>query len=422
MRKRTRSTALIPKTITVLSVCLFLFAGLCTATGAVDRETGAADRETGAARDDERGASSCLTCKGKGAAPCDRHKKAAFERERETLRCTETATCPMCHGTFLMKCPRCKNAPSAKVKKAWEENQAWLGTMGEIDSFLRKKKGRVVHGESEHFIVTIDVRKLPVGRKGVSTHSGMHLFLERLEKLFSDVSDDLGAEESDFLAKTHVMIWERERDLVNTASKYCHQKSNTKSFLIGAEPVFTIYYNKGYLHEEFELHQAVVHNVVHCLLSNVWDGMWPGNIKGGWLDAGYAHHYELRYFGHLGGVRHYCYREGDTQAKFKFGKWEPSILLLVQRKETLSFIEIASKNTDNLTPMEHMHSWSYVDFILAEHPEKFGSVARLVKQRKPIGEIMKEGMGMSPFAFEEKWQKYVKSTYQLKPKKRKKRN
>jgi len=360
---------------------------------------------------------SCTTCIGKGTVPCKYHKKKEIEAEEGTFRCSKMVSCPHCHGTLLMPCPRCKNKPEPKVAKQWEANAAWLTSMREIDELVGRKKKPLLHGESEHFILTFDVSKLPIGQKGVKVHDGMHLYLDRLEALYQDVITDLGAKDSDFLAKTQVMIWERQRDLVKTASKYCHQKAETKSFLIGAKPIFTIHYNKGFLHEEFELHQAVVHNVVHCLLSNVWDGMWPGNMRGGWLDAGYAHYYELKYFGHLGGVRHYCYREGDTFARFKFGKWEPSILTDVQRGQTQSFLSMVGKNTDNLTAEEHIYAWSYCDFILKEHPDRFGKVARLVKQRKPIAEVMKEAMGISPFQFEEKWKEFVLANYRLKPKK-----
>ena len=161
----------------------------------------------------------------------------------------------------------------------------------------------------------------------------------------------------------------------------------------------------------------MVHNVVHCLLSNVWDGMWPGNIKGGWLDAGYAHFYELKYFGNRGGVRNYCYLEGDVISNFKFGKWEPTVLLRVLKDDTPSFLSIAVKNTYTLTPEEHMFSWSYVDFILKKHPDKFGKLCRLVKERKPIAQVTKDALGWSPFQFEANWKSYVKENYKLKPKK-----
>jgi hypothetical protein len=361
----------------------------------------------------------CATCNKTGAIVCDRHKKDVVEKEEGTIRCSELISCKECRGTFQRPCTRCKNPPKARVLKAWKDNEEWLAKMREIDALLRKKKNKIIHGESEHFLLTFDVKSLPVGQVSCKAHGGMHLYLERLEKLYVDVSKDLGAGESDYLAKTHVMIWEKQRDVTATASKYCHQTSNTKSYLIGAKPVFTIHYNKGFLHEEFELHQAVVHNVVHCLLSNVWDGMWPGNIRGGWLDAGYAHHYEIKYFGHLGGVRNYCYLEGDTHTRFKFGKWEPTILTLVKNGGAISFIDTAIKNTYLLTPMEHMHAWSYVDFILKKHPDKFGSICRLVKARKPIREVLKKSLGWSPFQFEEKWKEYVRANYLLKPKKSK---
>jgi len=372
---------------------------------------------------DEKKPVPCHICKKSGVVPCKEHKRDELEKEKGFFRCSEFVVCSECRGTFFKACGRCSNKPEPKALKAWEENEAWLKEMREIDNCLsgKRRKSRIIHAESDHFIITFNVAKITVGLKGVKLHGAAHLYLERLEKLFEDVNRDLGVTEKDYLAKTHVMIWEREKDLVKTALKYCRHSSNTKSYMIGAKPIFTIYYNKGYLHEEFELHQAVVHNVVHCLLSNVWDGIWPGNIRGGWVDAGFAHHYELKYFGHLGGVRNYCYREGDSIGNFKFGKWEPTVLTYVRQKRTLSFFDVTSKNTDLLNPSEHMHSWSYVDFILKKHPDRFGEVCRLVKQRKPIAEVTKKALGMTPFRFEEAWKEYVKTNYRLKPKKGKKR-
>jgi hypothetical protein len=283
--------------------------------------------------------------------------------------------------------------------------------MEEIDAYMKSRN--VMHCESAHFILTFNLPKVKVKSRLHSTHAGMHLYLERLEALYQDVIKDLGAEDKDFLAKTHVMIWEKEHEIQKSAAKYCHQQSNTKSYLLGAAPVFTLYYNRGLIHTEPELHQAVVHNVVHCLLSNVWNGIWPGNIKGGWLDAGYAHHYEIKYFGHLGGVRNYCYREQDIKARFEFGEWEPAVRKRVESNEFPSFLKVATKNTDTLDPLEHMFSWSYVDFILKKHPAKFGILARRIKERKPLVEVLKKSLGMTPFQFEEQWKGFVQESYSL---------
>ena len=98
----------------------------------------------------------------------------------------------------------------------------------------------------------------------------------------------------DFVIEARAIDEEKSDDLSQRASlKYTRQPSKTQSKLMGANPVVSIFYDKSHLHEEFELHQAVVHQVAHCLLSNVFDGVWPGNIKGGWIDAGLAHAYEV---------------------------------------------------------------------------------------------------------------------------------
>jgi len=357
----------------------------------------------------------CKFCQDTGLMPCKRHEKKIKEIESVAIRCSENISCNKCCGTLRVPCTHCKQEEEAGYQAAKDDNLKWLAKMEEIDKFMKAKN--VIHCESAHFILTYNIPSITVSRRAVKTHGGAHLYLERLEHLYKDVIKDLGAKDKDFFAKTHVMIWNREHELVRSARKYCRQSSNTKSFLLGAAPIFTIFYNRGHLHEEYELHQAVVHNVVHCLLSNVWNGIWPGNQKGGWIDAGYAHHYELHYFKQYGGaVRNYCYREGDTSANFRFGKWASSIRKEVDRKETLSFLTVSSKNIDMLEPRDHMYSWSYVDFILKKHPESFGKLALYIKERKPIATVLKDSMGITPFKFEENWKIYVVENYSRKEK------
>ena len=150
-------------------------------------------------------------------------------------------------------------------------------------------------------------------------------------------------------------------------------------------------------------------------MSNVWDGIWPGTIKGAWITCGYAHFVELKYFTkHGGGVRNYFYREGDQNVNFRFGKWAATVRKEVERGKNPSFLEVASKNIDQLEPRDHMYAWSYVDFILKEHPDKFGKVARIIKARRPVAEALKEALGMTPFGFEAAWKAYVKEHYSMK--------
>jgi hypothetical protein len=184
---------------------------------------------------------------------------------------------------------------------------------------------------------------------------------------------------------------------------------------MGANPVVSIFYDKSHLHEEFELHQAMVHQTAHCLLSNVFDGLWPGNIKGGWIDCGLAHAYEVRYFG---SVRHYCYVESDTMLAFKFGRWEQAVLADVQSGKELRFLGLTGRNTTELSPQEHMYAWSYCDFLLREHSAKFGAVAKAVKDRKGAAEMLSTVLELSPAQFQANWAEWVKTSYSPKKKAR----
>jgi len=359
--------------------------------------------------DDSKKKPNCRYCKDQGWTPCKRHPKGIHEMESGAIRCSENIRCKKCRGTLKLSCTRCDINISEQLAEEREANLKWLLEMNRIDEIMKTRN--IMHCESAHIKLTYNIPRISVGKQGFKTHGGMHLYLRRMEECYEQVCKDLGATDKDFLAKTHVMMWEREAEVVRSASVFCRQKSNTKSYLLGAAPIFTIYYNKGFLHEEYELHQAVVHNVVHCLLSNVWDGIWPGNIRGGWLDAGFAHHYELQFKQYGGGVRNYCYREGDTSVSFKFGRWESSVRRAVDKGKAPSFLGLSTKNIDMLEPQDHMFSWSYVDFILKTYPDRFGQVARLIKQQKPIAEVMKKSLDMTPFQFEAKWKEYVQSKY-----------
>jgi hypothetical protein len=269
--------------------------------------------------------------------------------------------------------------------------------------------------ESEHFVLVFDVRDIKPARKKMGKHAGAHLYMDRLEELYRTFSTDLGATEKDWFGKTEVMLWNTEGDQKRASPKYTRQPSSTASKLMGAAPVVSIFYDKSHLHEEFELHQAMVHHVVHCLLSNVFDGVWPGNIKGGWLDGGLAHAYEVQLFG---GVRHYCYVESDTMGDFKFGAWERTVLNAVKRDKELSFLEVASRNTGDMTPEQHMFAWSFVDFVRRAHPEKFGPLAKGIKQKRPIAGLVQELFEISVYDFHETWKVWVEQSYSPKKNKR----
>lgn len=358
----------------------------------------------------------CTRCGDTGEAECRACAKTTctWEGEGKTKArfCSVAAACRECLGTRRIACPECGRAPPAELAKRRAESAEWLATMRKIDAVV--DSGELLHAESEHFRITWNIKQLDV-KPPISSHAAMHVYLDRLEALYVDFLRDLSATDKDFCGKTHVMLWQKERDQERASLQYTGQGSSTESKLMGKSPVVSIYYDKSFLHEEFELHQAAVHQVAHCLLSNVFDGIWPGNINGGWIDCGLAHAYEIRYFGT---VRHYCYAETDTLRTFQFGRWEQAVLSGVLSGDARPFLGVTGRNTTDLTPEEHMYAWSYCDYLLRAHADKFGAIARAVKSRKGAAEFLKDALGETPMQFQESWAKWVKETYSPKKKSR----
>jgi hypothetical protein len=115
-------------------------------------------------------------------------------------------------------------------------------------------------------------------------------------------------------------------------------------------------------------------------------------------------------------VRHYCYVESDTMRTFQFGRWEQAVLSGVLSGDARPFLGVTGRNTTDLSPEEHMFAWSYCDYLLRAHADKFGAIARAVKGRKGAAEILKDALGETPMQFQESWAKWVKETYSPKKK------
>ena len=353
-------------------------------------------------------ARACKRCSGTGLEPCKSCKRSLCPGETPTLFCSVAAECERCGGTQRMDCKRCETGHAFDLEARRAEIEALRTRFEPIDRFMDSDE--LMHARSAHFDLTWGIRRISTpGAKGL--HGALHVYVDRLEAFMADFQRDLSAADEDFLDRTHVMLWGSAAAQKKASLEYTRQHSDTESKLMGASPVVSIFYDKSHLHEEFELHQAVVHQVAHCLLSNVFDGIWPGNLKGGWIDEGLAHYYENAYFGE---VRHYCYVESDSIQYFKFGRWEPSVRAAVDRDKAPSFLNVARHNTVEMTPEQRMFAWSFCDYLLRAHPGCMVVVAKAIKGKKPLKDVLDEGVGMNAFEFEAAWKAWVKQTYSVK--------
>ena len=318
----------------------------------------------------------CKKCKDTGLVTCPDESRHACKGSA-TVHCSIAAACERCDGQHRVPCPSCEHDPGPEYAAARAAEREWRAGLKPIDATFGRT---LAHAASAHFLLTFDIPKLDV-RGGETLHGALHLYLDRLEALFARFTTDTGASEADFSSATHVFLWSRVADQERASSVYTRQSSSTESKLMGKAPVVTIYYDKNWLHEEEELHQAMVHQVTHCLLSNVWDGIWPGNIRAGWIDEGLAHAYEIALFG---GARHYCYVETDTILSIRRGSWEPPVRAAVEAGEAPGFLGVTGRNTAEIRPEEQIFAWSYVDFVLRAHPAAFGPLARALKAKKSL--------------------------------------
>ena len=103
---------------------------------------------------------------------------------------------------------------------------------------------------------------------------------------------------------------------------------------------------------------------------------------------------------------------------FRGGKWRAWIRSRVALGYSLpKFVAFYNKLTDELTPLEHALSFSYVDFLLTRYGgRKFTAMVVAIMKKKPQREVIKKIYGFSVLEMEEKWKKYVLETYPLREK------
>jgi hypothetical protein len=349
----------------------------------------------------EHAAQGCRRCEDRGVTECKRCAKDACRSERPFVFCSIRGACTECGGAGLVECDRCDAEPQSDLAALQAEVVTWKERFAPLDAFMGRE---LRHAATQRFEITFDIEKIDAGKP----HAAMHVYLDRLEALGETFRRDLGATDADFSAPTRVLLWSNAANQAKASLEYTRQPSSTESKLMGAAPIVSIHYDKSHLHEEFELHQAVVHQVAHCLLSNVWDGVWPGNIKGGWIDEGLAHGYETSLFG---GVRHYCYVENDTLMDFEFGRWESEVRRGVDSGKALGVLAVTGRNTVEMTPVERMYAWALVDYLLRAKPGTLGPIARDLKQKRPFAESIAERLALTPFELDAAWQEWIRATY-----------
>ena len=354
----------------------------------------------------------CGACDDVGTLPCPAHSKADVALEAGVLFCSHVMKCGQCEGTLRVDCPKCPLG-DAEVARAREKNALWKEEMGE---HWERMGHPFLIGRSPHFLLFWSGDRIVIKRKGLSEHEACHLYLDRLEKLYEDFKLALGARDSDFSTVFKVMVWKRDKHQKIAASHYTGQPNpNTGTKRMGAVGIYTVFLDPNSVDADesasADLHRAIVHNVSHLLLANVWNARWPGELQGGWIDAGVAHYFENRLDGRC---TNFCYREQDTTGSFKGGWWSAPVKKMSRSKDLIPFADTTTKRTTQLELEEHALCWSYCEFLISTNPEGFGKICMAVKEGKSYRDALKKHFGYSALTFVEAWKDHVRKTYKKK--------
>ncbi|MCY3003322.1 MAG: hypothetical protein NTV21_16125 [Planctomycetota bacterium] len=347
----------------------------------------------------------CAQCNDRGMIACKLCSTKVCKSEKGFLHCSFALQCGDCGGTRWRECTFCEHAPEIDLRLERNKLEAWRATRDAIDEHMGRKD--MLHLESARFALVYDVPRSVV--KGVnSTHEAAHVVLDRLETIHAEFLVDTGATPAELGAPTQVMLWGSEKDQEEASSKWTLERTSTIAKLMGKAPVLSICFGKGNVRNEADLEHALAHQVAHCELSNLHQGLWLGGKKSGWIDEGYAHLVEIR---RTGSVEHWCSITDEAAGKLKLGRFEAEVLARTHDGKVTELAAMSGKDTVALSPEQRLFGWSYVDFLTRTHPGKLALVVKFLQQDKPTSEAIQLGVNRSIDDFQRDWVTWVKATY-----------
>jgi hypothetical protein len=355
--------------------------------------------------DDEDGPV-CKKCKSEGRKPCSEHEKHECALEDEVLFCSEVADCESCGGTGFVDCEHCDHEA---IQSRLEKRRAEIVRRGEKNAWIAKDlEKNVRYAESEHFIIIWEMKDMKVDKVRKSPHEMLHLTATRMEQLFDLYLEKLGAREGEFAEKPVVAVWWYPTDQKDASARLCGSTSPLGVKLYGGTPRYSCCGNKQYFKGDEELHQSLVHNVAHLLLSHQRPSHWIGNDKKGWADAGIAHWFEYEL---SGTCRNYCYQEQNTKRNFKGGKFKVGVRKMVALDKQSSMSSVMQKQTTELTPAEHALAFSYIDYLMQKDGKALNKLLIQLRQRTETRDALQDTFGISILEFEQLWRAWVLETY-----------
>ena len=321
-------------------------------------------------------------------------------------------------GIDFLPCSRCA-APQAHAV-AEDDYQAelarrrkWVEDRRVVDRFLDDRRLTLMHCSTEHFDLVWSIPKIKVGRRVLRQHEAMHLYADRLQRVYDRYLSQFRLDhvEDQNGVRHTIMCFELARHAQRGQPEYTgiggFAASGAK--LVGDKSVFVCYWNKNENPRDREFHEYVVHNAVHMFLASSWNYEWLAR-EHGWVDAGFSHYFTEQIFENC---RTHCFEEQDAMSGWELDPWRVAVRKRVAMKKDLPvFVDTARKKTEILTADEHLFAWSWVQFLIDAHTsDQWVEFLKILKEKRPMRDALREVYGMSPFSFVDRWKEYVLENY-----------
>jgi HEAT repeat protein len=380
-------------------------------------------------------------CPCEGGQACWHYLRAPMRPPEDPCRCgvciaggdcsgraRPKGTSAACWGSAKEECFLKRHAWSWKIRcsECWKDTEcdACDEDLGVADPKVRKlledqvtletggRRERVVVAITPHFYVVTNIESMklrtqPSGVRLMRTHELAHLYAQRCEQAYEDFVHWFGPRVS--LGKPMgVYLMEKKSDQERVSAAYFGTPRTHQMYGGGGNRIGGGIAGNGFVGsmQEHGRDDRTMHGYVRHQIGNVLFSCWivvSGDEKvcPKWAFEG-AGHFLSKLLPIHDDYVHYCSDEGSAPSGS--GKdWD-------KKARALSASRLIPIQTffgkDSLGQFEyddHIRAWSYMDLALREDRERWLAALTAIRHGADEGVAFKEGMGITPEEFQERW-------------------
>ena len=349
----------------------------------------------------------CYKCKGEGSVVCkkkDHDQKRTCGKWKFEHKCSSLFSAPCCRGTLQVHCERCNDpVAEAKIMERVERRASWVKQHKDL---LGRAGIKGVTVETDNFRVHFMIPRWSANEARLTRNRAAHLFAYRLQKAADRFHEICGTTPG--LRQTLTMCKDAKENLSFTLTHMGggYQVPFRRSAAAGLVCTWPIPQQPWDLKNDENMHSHVVHLGTHLMH---WASLKFHLQTVVWLDVGLCHWMELD---QTKQTRNFCFNEGAAKDLWMDADWKKKIYSEVGGKSEVTFAALLTKkNLDQTDHRDHAYCWSFVDYLVAAHPEKFKKFYREMKLQNDTKKALDRVFNISTASFHDQWRNWVRKNY-----------